>query len=226
VWNTTPCTALSRSTDSRFSTESRAEDARPFCCCTIAIIIADVRAALLTSSEHYHLVAPDIPASATRLADPKTFFTRSTTTPNHEPFHRVAGALTVHAVHAGLRRAGGLSHGVGVSGPNRALIVQDAVAHNEGSCELAPEARVLADRVATRACCGPIFFRSPPRGHTCRGDPNVDRYDPDLWMDEFAFLSQPGQADIQSDLFFDYRTNVEAIPSGKRGCARRSHDSS
>jgi len=32
-------------------------------------------------------------------------------------------------------------------------------------------------------------------------DPNVEQYDPDLWTDEFAFLSQPGQADIQSDLF-------------------------
>ena len=30
--------------------------------------------------------------------------------------------------------------------------------------------------------------------------------------DEFAFLSQPGQADIQSDLFYDYRTNVDAYP--------------
>jgi hypothetical protein len=25
-------------------------------------------------------------------------------------------------------------------------------------------------------------------------------------------LNQPGQADIQSDLFYDYRTNVEAYP--------------
>ena len=30
---------------------------------------------------------------------------------------------------------------------------------------------------------------------------NVERYDPDLWTDEFGFLNQPGQADIQSDLF-------------------------
>ena len=43
-------------------------------------------------------------------------------------------------------------------------------------------------------------------------DPNVEGYDPDLWTDEFAFLSQPGQADIQSDLFYDYRTNVGAYP--------------
>ena len=40
----------------------------------------------------------------------------------------------------------------------------------------------------------------------------LERYDPDLWTDEFAFLNQPGQADIQSDLFYDYRTNVDAYP--------------
>ncbi len=40
----------------------------------------------------------------------------------------------------------------------------------------------------------------------------LERYDPDRWTDEFAFLNQPGQADIQSDLFYNYRTNVEAYP--------------
>jgi pimeloyl-ACP methyl ester carboxylesterase len=44
-------------------------------------------------------------------------------------------------------------------------------------------------------------------------DPNPERYDPDLWADEFGFLSQPGQAQIQSDLFYDYRTNVESYPT-------------
>jgi pimeloyl-ACP methyl ester carboxylesterase len=43
-------------------------------------------------------------------------------------------------------------------------------------------------------------------------DPNVELYDPDLWTDEFAFLNSPGQAQIQSDLFYDYRTNVDAYP--------------
>ena len=40
----------------------------------------------------------------------------------------------------------------------------------------------------------------------------MERYDPDLWTDELAFLSRPGQSDIQSDLFYDYRTNVDAYP--------------
>ena len=42
--------------------------------------------------------------------------------------------------------------------------------------------------------------------------PNLERYDPDSWTDEFAFLSRPGQIDIQTELFYDYRTNVERYP--------------
>ena len=42
---------------------------------------------------------------------------------------------------------------------------------------------------------------------------NVERYDPDLWTDEFAF-SQPARpgARFKVDLFYDYRTNVDAYP--------------
>jgi pimeloyl-ACP methyl ester carboxylesterase len=43
-------------------------------------------------------------------------------------------------------------------------------------------------------------------------DPNLELYDPDLWTDEYAFLNSPGQAQIQSDLFYDYRTNVDMYP--------------
>ena len=43
-------------------------------------------------------------------------------------------------------------------------------------------------------------------------DPNPEKYDPDLWTDEYAFLNKPGEADIQTDLFYDYRTNVESYP--------------
>ena len=41
----------------------------------------------------------------------------------------------------------------------------------------------------------------------------MERYNPDLWTDEFYFLSQPSQGEIQSDLFYDYRTNVDAYPA-------------
>jgi len=42
--------------------------------------------------------------------------------------------------------------------------------------------------------------------------PHPERIDPDTWTDEFYFLNQPGQADIQTDLFFDYQNNLKAYP--------------
>jgi len=39
---------------------------------------------------------------------------------------------------------------------------------------------------------------------------HLERINPDTWTDEFYFLNQPGQADIQTDLFFDYRNNVKS----------------
>ena len=43
--------------------------------------------------------------------------------------------------------------------------------------------------------------------------PKPENYDPDLWTDELTFLSRPGQADIQTELFFDYQTNVASYPA-------------
>ena len=64
-----------------------------------------------------------------------------------------------------------------------------------------------------KARCGRISCLSRPRPRVNVGnDPNIERYDPDLWTDEFYFLNQPNQAEIQSDLFYDYRTNVDSYP--------------
>src|SRR2546422_2807823 len=95
-----------------------------------------------------------------------------------------------------------------------ALIVQDAVAHNEGlGANWKPRRAFWADRAANESTLRTNLLSLPTtRTRHVGNDPNVERYDPDLWTDEFAFLNQPGQADIQSDLFYDYRTNVDAYP--------------
>ena len=103
-----------------------------------------------------------------------------------------------------------------LSHPERieSLIVQDAVAHNEGlGANWKTRREFWADRAPNEGSLAPISFRShDQRTRHVGNDPNVDRYDPDLWTDEFYFLNQPGQAEIQSDLFYDYRTNVDAYP--------------
>ncbi|KAF1016411.1 MAG: Haloalkane dehalogenase 2 [Stenotrophomonas maltophilia] len=43
-------------------------------------------------------------------------------------------------------------------------------------------------------------------------DRDIQAYDPDLWMDEHAYLNRPGQARIQADLLYDYQYNLAAYP--------------
>jgi len=86
-----------------------------------------------------------------------------------------------------------------------ALIVQDAVGHNEGlganwKTRRAFWAIALLMKSTLRTN---LLSLQTTRTRHVGSDPNVERYDPDLWTDEFAFLSQPGQADIQSDLFYE-----------------------
>src|SRR5439155_3092096 len=42
--------------------------------------------------------------------------------------------------------------------------------------------------------------------------PKEYRYNPYHWTDKFAYHNNPDQAQIQSYLFYDYRTNVDAYP--------------
>jgi pimeloyl-ACP methyl ester carboxylesterase len=142
-------------------------------------------------SDRYHLVAPDYPGFGhSDWPDPKTFaytFDHYADIINH-----FTEALGLEHYTLYMQDYGGpVGFRMALTHPDRieALIVQDAVVHNEG----------LGANWKTRT-------------RHVGSDPNVDRYDPDLWTDEFAFLSQPRQADIQSDLFYDYRTNVDAYP--------------
>jgi pimeloyl-ACP methyl ester carboxylesterase len=72
-----------------------------------------------------------------------------------------------------------------------------------------PRREFWADRKAHEAALRENFFSfAATRQRHVGTSPNAENYDPDLWTDEFAFLSRPGQQDIQTDLFYDYRTNV------------------
>jgi pimeloyl-ACP methyl ester carboxylesterase len=104
-----------------------------------------------------------------------------------------------------------------------ALIVQNAVAHNEGLGVLwKPRRAFWADRAANESTLrANLLSLQATRTRHLGLDPEVERYDPDLWTDEFAFLSQPVQADIQADMFYDYRSNVEAYPKWQQWMRER-----
>jgi pimeloyl-ACP methyl ester carboxylesterase len=100
--------------------------------------------------------------------------------------------------------------------PDRAdgLIIQDAVAHDTGlGANWQPRRAFWADRAANEAALRlNLLSLETTKARHAANDPDQARHDPDLWTDEYYFLNQPGQIEIQSDLFYDYRTNVAAYP--------------
>jgi pimeloyl-ACP methyl ester carboxylesterase len=172
---------------------------------------------LLARLSHcYRLVAPDYPGFGhSDWPDPRKFsYTFDHYAEIASRFIQALG-LTRYTLYrqdyggpVGFRVA--LSH----PGQIEAIIVQNAVAHNEGLGAIwKPRRAFWADRAAYESALRANFLSlETTRTRHVGNDPDVDRYDPDLWTDEFAFLSKPGQADIQSDLFYDYRTNVENYP--------------
>jgi pimeloyl-ACP methyl ester carboxylesterase len=96
----------------------------------------------------------------------------------------------------------------------RAIIIQNAVSHEEGLSSLWAARRAFwNDRPAHEAAFRKNFLSlETTRNRHLGTSPHPDRIDPDSWTDEFYFLNQPGQADIQTDLFFDYQNNLKAYP--------------
>jgi len=168
-------------------------------------------------SDSYHLVAPDYPGFGhSDWPDPKLF----PYTFDHIAELMGAFAEALHLVHYTLYMqdyGGPVGFRMALAHPERidALIVQNAVAHNEGLGAIWKTRRAYwADRVTNESALrANLLSLAATRTRHVGSDPAVERYDPDLWSDEFAFLSRPEQADIQSDLFYDYRTNVAAYPS-------------
>ncbi|HYL11466.1 MAG TPA: alpha/beta hydrolase [Terriglobales bacterium] len=165
-------------------------------------------------SDRYRMVAPDYPGFGhSDWPDPKQFA---------YTFDHYADIMNRFTETLGLSRytlymqdyGGPVGFRMVLAHPERveALIVQDAVAHNEGlGANWKTRREFWAHRAANEdALRTNLLSLETTRLRHAGNDPDVERHDPDLWTDEFYFLNQPGQAEIQSDLFYDYRTNVDA----------------
>lgn len=167
-------------------------------------------------ADRYHLVAPDYPGFGLSDAPPADRFAYT-----FDHLAEVVGKFTDvlelkryvlfiqdYGGPIGLRLA--LAHPERVAG----IVVQNAVASEEG---LGPAWEIRKaywkDRAAYEAKVIPGF--TSLEGAKVRhvgSSPNPERYNPDVWRDEYAVLSQPGQQQIQADLFWSYQTNVAAYP--------------
>jgi len=167
-------------------------------------------------ADNYHLVAPDYPGFGhSDWPDPAHFA---------YTFDHLAGVMNDFTQALNLSHytlymqdyGGPVGFRMALEHPERvnALVVQDAVAHNEGlGASWATRRAFWADRAAhEEALRTNLLSLATTKTRHLGDDPNVVFYDPDLWTDEYAFLNAPGQAEIQSDLFYDYRTNVENYP--------------
>ena len=167
-------------------------------------------------SDEFRLVAPDYPGFGhSDWPDAKQW---------PYTFDHIAATMQHFTEELGIARytlymqdyGGPVGFRMALAHPDRAvaLVVQNAVAHNEGLGPLWKTRREFwADRAANEAALRRnLLSFETTRGRHVGKDPNVERYDPDLWFDEFRFLNEPGQADLQTDLFYDYRTNVASYP--------------
>jgi pimeloyl-ACP methyl ester carboxylesterase len=167
-------------------------------------------------SDRCHLVAPDYPGFGhSDWPDPKKFAYTFDHCP--EIMNHFVEALGLARYTLYMQDYGGpVGFRMALAHPERveALIVQNAVSHNEGLGALwKPRRAFWADRDANESTLrANLLSLQATRTRHLGSDPDVERYDPDLWTDEFRFLSQPVQADIQADMFYDYRSNVEAYP--------------
>lgn len=167
-------------------------------------------------ADRYRLIAPDYPGFGHSDWPDPTHFAYT--------FDRLAEIMSHFTNTMGLSRytlfmqdyGGPVGFRMALSRPERinALVVQNAVAHNEGLGAIWKARRAFwADRAANEETLRTnLLSLATTRARHVGTDPDVERYDPDLWADEFAFLNQPGHAQIQSDLFYDYRTNVDSYP--------------
>jgi pimeloyl-ACP methyl ester carboxylesterase len=168
-------------------------------------------------ADRYRMIAPDYPGFGHSDAPPADGFSYT--------FDHIADYVGRFTDEIGLDRyslvvqdyGGPVGMRLAVRRPERlnALMVQNAVCHDDGLGPLWETRRAFwADRAAHEAALRENFFSpNATRLRHVGNSPHPDRYDPDLWTDELAFLNRPGQQDIQTDLFYDYRTNVASYPA-------------
>ena len=167
-------------------------------------------------ADKYHLIAPDYPGFGnSRAPSPSNF---------EYTFDNLAKVTNQLATKLGITNyvlflqdyGGPVGFRMALSNPERvrAIVIQNAVSHEQGLSPLwEARKKYWADPVHELENLKANFTSlEATRQRHIGSTPNPDRYDPDAWNDEYAFLSRPGQADIQATLFLDYRTNVASYP--------------
>ncbi|SDR80724.1 alpha/beta fold hydrolase [Bradyrhizobium canariense] len=167
-------------------------------------------------ADRYHLVAPDYPGFGLSDAPPPSQYAYT--------FDHIASTVDHFTEALGLKSyslflqdyGGPVGFRIATAHPDRvkAIVIQNAVASEDGLGQAWDERKAYwRDREANEQKVISNFLSlATTKLRHVGTSPNVDRYDPSSWNDEFAHLSQARQRRIQADLFFDYQTNVASYP--------------
>nr|AIS92922.1 alpha/beta hydrolase family protein [Stigmatella aurantiaca Sg a15] len=167
-------------------------------------------------ADRYHVIAPDYPGFGLSSMPDRTAFRYSFAT-YADLVDRLLSQLgaTRYALYVmdygapvGFRLA--LKHPERVS----ALVVQNGNAYQEGLQAFWNPLRDLwADgSAAKREALRPFVSLDITKFQYLDGVRDPSRIDPANWIHDQALLDRPGNAEIQLDLFYDYRNNVALYP--------------
>jgi pimeloyl-ACP methyl ester carboxylesterase len=167
-------------------------------------------------SSKYHLIAPDYPGFGhSSWPDHKSF---------HYTFDHLAQVIEHFTEQLQLSKytlvmqdyGGPVGFRLALDHPERiqAMVIQNAVSHEEGLSSLWSVRRAFwQDRPAHEAeVRSNLLSLKATRERHVGSSPHPEQINPDAWVDEYYFLNQPGQAEIQLDLFYDYQNNVKSYP--------------
>jgi pimeloyl-ACP methyl ester carboxylesterase len=169
-------------------------------------------------ADRYHLVAPDYPGFGHSDAPPPDQFRYT--------FDNIAGVIDKFTEALKLDRyalyvqdyGGPIGFRLATAHPERitAIVVQNAVAHLDGLEEkrwAGPRAYWADREKYEEQYRQRLTSADGAKARHLGTSPHPERYSPDLWDDEVAYLSRPGTAQIQAELFYDYQSNLAAFPA-------------
>jgi len=168
-------------------------------------------------ADRYHLIAPDYPGfGQSDMPDRRTFA---------YTFDRFARLVEGLLDRLGVKRyamyvmdyGAPVGWRLALAHPERitALVVQNGNAYEEGLKEFwDPIKAYWADASDKhRQALRTLVALASTKFQYTDGVADVSRVSPDNWIHDQALLDRPGNADIQLDLFYDYRTNVPLYPA-------------
>jgi pimeloyl-ACP methyl ester carboxylesterase len=166
--------------------------------------------------DKYHLVAPDYPGFGNSDApDPVKF----AYTFDHlaAVMHKFTDAVGAHRYVLLMQDYGapvGMRMAVARPQAVQALVFQNGNVYQDGLGAMWDRRKPFwRDRAAHEGDVIAVHQSlAATRARHVGSDPAVEAYDPDLWMDEYAYLNRPGQARIQAELIYDYQHNLAAYP--------------